>query len=119
LGFDMQGFTQQQIISMHTYERLLIELGEKSYMPSGSKWPIEIRLLFLIVVNAGFFIVSKMIMRKTGANLMNMINGMNTTTNSQQTNNPVRPKRRMRGPNIDVNDIPDIDDKQTQQVQQN
>ena len=103
LGFDMQGFTQQQIISMNSYEKLLIELGEKSYVPTGSKWPIELRLLFMIIMNAAFFIISKMMMRKTGANLMNMINGMNgggtPTTNSTQ-------KRKMRGPNIDINDIP-------------
>jgi hypothetical protein len=103
LGFDMQGFTQQQIISMHAYEKLLIELGEKSYVPSGSKWPVELRLLFLIVMNAGFFIVSKIIMRKTGANLMNMVNSMNATS---QANN-AKPKRKMKGPNIDIDDIPD------------
>jgi hypothetical protein len=109
LGFDMQGFTQQQIISMHSYERLLIELGEKSYVPSGSKWPVELRLLFLIIINAGFFIVSKMIMRKTGANLMNMVNNMNAS--SRATQQPAaRPKRRMRGPTINLDDIPDGDE---------
>ena len=107
LGFDMQGFTQQQIISMHSYEKLLIELGEKSYVPTGSKWPVELRLLFMILMNAAFFIVSKMMMRKTGANIMNMINGMNgktSTTNVPQ--NPGQQKRKMRGPNIDLNDLP-------------
>lgn len=104
LGFDMQGFTQQQILSMNSYEKLLIELGEKSYVPTGSKWPIELRLLFLIIMNAAFFIISKMIMKKTGANLMGMINGMNTSQVPSAA--PVR-KRRMRGPNIDLDDIPD------------
>ena len=103
LGFDMQGFTQQQIVSMNSYEKLLIELGEKSYVPSGSKWPVELRLLFLIIMNAAFFIVSKMIMKKTGANLMNMINNMNTSPSSDI---PGR-KRKMKGPNIDINDIPE------------
>ena len=76
LKFDMEGFTQQQIISMSSYDKLLIELGEKSYIPEGSKWSVEIRLLFLVTINAAFFIVSKMIMKKTGANLMGMMNGM-------------------------------------------
>ena len=103
LGFDMQGFTQQQILSMNSYEKLLIELGEKSYVPTGSKWPVELRLLFLIIMNAAFFIVSKMIMKKTGANLMNMINGMN----SSQPTSSVPRKRKMKGPNINIDDIPE------------
>ena len=114
LGFDMQGFTQQQIISMSSYERLLIELGEKSYVPTGSKWPVELRLLFMIIMNAAFFIVSKMIMRKTGANLMNMINGMNSSGPTPAPNNGPTPaptrRRRMRGPNIDLDDIPEASD---------
>ena len=74
----MQGFTQQQIVGMHNYEKLLIELGEKSYVPSGSKWPVELRLLFVIIMNAGFFIVGKVVMRRTGANLLGMMNSVNT-----------------------------------------
>jgi len=106
LGFDMQGFTQQQIVSMNSYEKLLIELGEKSYVPSGSKWPIELRLLFLVIMNAAFFVVSKMIMKKTGANLMGMINSMNTPPTGGGA--PTVRKRRMQGPNIDLDDIPDV-----------
>ena len=102
LKFDMQGFTQQQIVSMNSYEKLLIELGEKSYVPSGSKWPVELRLLFLIIMNAAFFIISKMIMKKTGANLMNMINGMNT---SNKSNSIPTKKRKMKGPNINLEDL--------------
>ena len=105
LGLDMQGFTQQQIVSMSSYEKLLIEMGEKSYVPSGSKWSVEIRLLFLIIMNAAFFLISKMIMKKTGANLMGMINGM---TGGNQATVPPQRKRKMKGPNIDLNDIPDI-----------
>jgi len=104
LGFDMQGFTQQQIISMHSYEKLLIELGEKSYVPSGSSWPVELRLLFMIIMNAAFFVISKMMMKKTGANLMGMINSMNRP--STQSTASTR-KRKMRGPTVDIGDIPD------------
>ena len=74
LKFDMEGFTHQQIKNMNSYDRLLIELGEKSYVPEGSDWPVELRLLFLIIINAGFFCVSKMLMKKTGSNILNMIN---------------------------------------------
>lgn len=100
-NFDMQGFTQQQILSMNSYEKLLIEIGEKSYVPTGSKWPVELRLLFMIIMNAAFFIVSKMIMKKTGANLMGMMNSMTAPK-------PVAKKTKMKGPNIDLNEIPEV-----------
>lgn len=106
LGFDMQGFTQQQLTSMNSYEKLLIELGEKSYVPTGSKWPVELRLLFMIIMNAAFFVISKMIMKKTGANLLGMLNTMNTAPSTADTS---QRKRRMKGPNIDISDIPDLD----------
>ena len=105
LGFDMQGFTQQQIISMHSYEKLLIELGEKSYVPTGSSWPVELRLLFMIIMNAAFFVVSKMMMKKTGANLMGMINSMNRPS---APTGPSSRKRKMRGPTVDLGDIPSV-----------
>lgn len=115
LAFDMQGFTQQQIISMNSYEKLLIELGEKSYVPSGSKWPVELRLVFLIVMNAGFFIVGKLVMRKTGANLLGMLNSVNTPAIPPDS---AKPKRRMKGPNINIDNIPDIDETPINPTQQ-
>jgi hypothetical protein len=109
LGFDMAGFTQQQILSMNSYEVLLIELGEKSYLPGGSKWPVEIRLLFMILCNAGLFIVSKMIMKQTGSNLLGLINNMNRSSNGNTTSNQNNAsKRKMKEPNINFNDLPEI-----------
>ena len=99
LKFDMKGFTQQQIINMSSYEKLLIELGEKSYVPEDSKWPVELRLLFLVVINAAMFIGGKMIMKKTGSNLMGMMNKMQ---------GPPPKKTKMKGPDLDVDDIPDF-----------
>jgi len=93
LQFDMQDFTKQQIANMNKYEHLLIELGEKNYVPEGSKWPVEIRLLFTILINAAIFIITKMVMKKIGGNLFGM---MGEDTQSA-------PKRRMRGPDINLN----------------
>jgi hypothetical protein len=107
LKFDMQGFTQQQILSMSSYEKLLIELGEKSYVPEGSSWPVELRLLFLIIINAAFFIISKLILRKTGSNLMNMVNSMNTASTPASTTGGA--KRKMKGPSINLDEIPEFE----------
>lgn len=117
LGLDMEGFTQQQIIGMNSYEKLLIELGEKSYMPTGSRWPVEVRLLGLIIMNTGIFLIGKMVMKKTGANIMNAINniGKPTFTPAQQE----RPKRRMKGPTINVDDIPDATEIENQNENKN
>ena len=100
LKLDMEGFTQQQIISMSSYDKLLIELGEKSYMPDGSNWPVEVRLIGLIIINAAFFVISKLIMNQTGTNLMGMINSMN-----QPIQNVTR-KKKMSGPTINLDELP-------------
>jgi len=108
--FDMQGFTQQQIVNMNQYERLLIELGEKSYVPGGSQWPVEVRLLILVLGNATIFIIAKMIMKKTGSNVMGMMNSFQSQAASQAS------KRKMRGPSINPDDIPDLGAMDTESV---
>lgn len=107
LGFDMEGFTQQQLVSIGSYNKLLIELGEKSYVPEGSKWPVEIRLLLLIIMNAAFFIVTRLITKKTGANILNMVN--NIVKPKQNNQNIV--KRRMQAPDdIDLDVLPELNE---------
>jgi len=88
------------LVNMESYERLLIELGEKTYVPEGSDWPVEIRLLFLIIMNAAFFVVSKMLMKKTGSNILGMMNSVNQSRPTQNA-----PKRKMRGPSINLEDL--------------
>ena len=90
--------------SSYTYDKLLIELGEKTYVPTASKWPVELRLLFTIMINAGIFIISKTMMKKTGSNLMGMINGLNTSTKNNDIGGR---KRKMKGPSVNLDDIPD------------
>lgn len=104
LGFDMKGFTKQQIVEMSSYEKLIIELGEKNYVPQ-SKWPVELRLLGMIVMNAAFFIASKMALRATGTDILGT---MNTAANAgvAASNIQQRKKQRMSGPSINLDDIP-------------
>ena len=84
VGFDMEGYTQQQTLYMNKYEKLLIELGEKSYVPSSiNKWPVEIRLMALILFQTTIFIVSKIIAKKTNVNLLQMYNSVNGAYESQ------------------------------------
>jgi hypothetical protein len=92
INFDMEGFAQQQIMSMNTYDQLLVEMAEKSYVPSGSKWSPEIRLFMMLTMNVVLFVVSKMIFKKTGTNLLGTINNMTNTAErsmKEPTLNPV------------------------------
>jgi hypothetical protein len=60
---DMAGFAKQQLMSMNSYERILIELGEKSLLDkTKSQWPAEVRLLFTIVMNGVMFVLMKSVM---------------------------------------------------------
>jgi hypothetical protein len=104
LKFDMQDFTKQQIVGMNKYEHLLIELGEKSYVPEGSKWPVEIRLLFTIIINAAIFIITKMVMKKVGSNLFGMMDSI-PVNNASTTSAPQPPKRKMKGPDINLDEL--------------
>ena len=104
LNFDMEGFAQQQILQINKYNKLLIELGEKSYVPSGKQWPVEVRILFMILMNAATFIISKLIMKNTGTNLLNMINAMNLGSTSTTSNN-MESEEQMKGPDINLDDL--------------
>ena len=89
LGLNMDGFCQQQMFQMSKYEKLLIELGEKSYMPKSS-WPVEVRICAMILFNALMFGFAKLILQKTGTNLMSMMN--------ERTDG--KPTKKMSGPSL-------------------
>ena len=100
-GLDMKGFTQQQLISMKSYDKLLIELGEKNYEPVGSsKWPVEVRLIFLIIINSAFFIGSKIIMKKSGTNFIDIMNNFSSFATSAEK----APRKKMKDPPINLDD---------------
>jgi hypothetical protein len=63
-GFDISGFTGDQMSKMNAYERLLVELCAKHYNPAGSSIPVELRLLGMIFMNAALFIGMKIMAKK-------------------------------------------------------
>lgn len=97
LNLDMKGYASHQMNNMDSYERLLIELGEKTYTPKGSKWPVEIRLVFTVIINTGVFLVGKMFMKKTSMDLFSVMGSLNKK--------PTALKRKMRGPDINLNEF--------------
>lgn len=102
LRLDLEGFTQQQMLNMRRYERFLIEIGEKNYVPEGKKWPVEIRLIGFVLIQAAAFTASKMILKRTGTNLMGMFNAAVHQNQNMNTNNG--PKRKMKMPDVDLDD---------------
>lgn len=65
IGLDMSGFTVNQMYSMKHYDRLLRELGESDWTGIGVDMPIYFRLPFFMAVNAGIFVIAKIIHKKT------------------------------------------------------
>lgn len=110
LNFDMDGYTQHQLTRMDKYQRMLIELGEKSYTPEGSRWPVEMRLLGTMIMNAAIFVGAKAFMNSTGVNMLNMMpkrTSMDVTTSNGSTQ---KKRRSMKPPDIDLEDLPEVDD---------
>ena len=97
--------TKQQIIDMSSYEKLLIEIGEKQYTPK-SNWPVELRLLGLIIINAAFFVAGRLAFKASGLDILGQLN--NSASAGVQSANAVRNRKtqKMAGPTIDLNDIP-------------
>src|SRR5581483_9475638 len=52
LGLPLSGFTKNQLALMKRYRRLLVELGEKRLIGTGAGWPVEARLVMLMLFNA-------------------------------------------------------------------
>ena len=67
LGIDMTGFVQHQMCQMNKYEVLLIEMGERVSMSKarGAQWSPEVRLLGMVLVQTGLFIVTKWLSKPT------------------------------------------------------
>jgi len=120
IGIDLRGFTMQQTKMMYKYDRMLIELGEKSYSRWGMNLPVEVRLLFMILFQAGIFYLGKIITEKFGDSVAELFKGFTgqppgisstgpaTSTpkpGENEVNDDTPKKKKMRGPNIKASDI--------------
>lgn len=123
VGIDIEGYADSQILMLDRYNELLIELGERSYNRWGTNFPVEIRLLFLMLINAFFFYIIKVMGDKGGKKgnnvYINIIKGMmsgnpnfNTSTENEKTGEKAVPptKPKMKGPSITLDDIEEMED---------
>jgi len=107
LKLEFDGYTRQQLRHMNKYERLLIELGEKSYMQRASRVPVEIRLIFIMLINAGLFLLVKIMSRNAGPQINQMFGvlfGGAAPESIGEDFTVGKPQRKMRGPTIHISD---------------
>lgn len=123
LGIDIVGYADNQLLMLDRYNELLIELGERSYNRWGTGFPVEIRLLFLMILNAFFFYIIKLMgSGKGNANsvYVNVIKGMMSGNPNMNTSNNTntagsgsgapQSKPKMKGPTITLDDIEEMED---------
>lgn len=116
VGVDLSGFTIQQTKMMYKYDRLLIELGEKSYSRWGMNLPVEVRLIGFILLQAGIFYLGKIISNKFGNTIAELFKGVwglppdsQPVEKTSEQSREERPKKKMRGPKIRPDDIRNMD----------
>ena len=76
LGLDMSGYTINQLRLMNKYDRLLIELGEKTFTSVGSDWPVEARIVVMALFNGIIFLVVRLFASYLGPGLGDMMQNM-------------------------------------------
>ena len=104
---DVKGFAQQQMVGINQYEKILIEIGEKHQISPSEQWSPELRLAGLVFMNAAIFIGTKMLFKATGDNILGMLNSATSSSSSSSSSSSHndQPKRKMRGPDIDLDDL--------------
>jgi len=79
LGFSkMSDFAANQMSNMGTYQKLLVELAEKNLESElGSNWPVEVRLIGLILFQMVVHVCGSFIFQKTGINISKVMTNNN------------------------------------------
>jgi hypothetical protein len=114
IGVDIRGFTLQQIKMMYKYDRMLIELGEKSYTRWGMNLPVEVRLIGMILFQAAIFYLGKIIADNYGDSVAELFKGFtgqppagpSSEKATERTQPETKdPSKKMKGPHITPEDI--------------
>ena len=74
VGLDMEGYAKCQMNYANEYDELLIELGEKWYSDSDSKYAVETRLMLAMTKNTVLFLFGKMFQKNGMSAMSDMLN---------------------------------------------
>lgn len=96
---DMKGYADHQCAQIHIYEKFLVQIGQKNYMPTKKSWPVEVQLLITVLVQTALFVLMRGIFKGTGANIIKAVNEARVPAAEPDE----RPK--MRGPTVNLNDL--------------
>ena len=109
LKMDFEGFAAFQLASRNKYRPLLIELGERPYAKWSTSFPVEVRLLFMLITQACFFMIVKWSERnQTPAETrsLRVMLGAAQPEPAPTAGEPAKKKgRKMHGPRINVDDV--------------
>ncbi len=107
LKLDMAGYVDHQLEQMNKYEKFLVQIGEKNYIPSGKKFPVEVQLLFAVIVQTAFFVLLRSVFKNAGANILNKVTEAKVqSTTTPVSTEPLKKSYKMRGPSISLEEIP-------------
>lgn len=59
LSINMSGFASQEMQKIQVYDPIIVEIGERSYLNWSSDLPPEMKLFFMVLMNAAMFVFSK------------------------------------------------------------
>lgn len=94
-----KGFCECQMQKIDKYDKMLIELGERSYTAFTNNWPIEVRLIGVFLMDACIFYLGKIVTEHMGGDMATAFASM------MGIPLPSQKKVRMRGPRTTPEDI--------------
>lgn len=116
IGIDFTDFTKEQSRMMDDYDVLLAELAEKEREQWKLNWPVELRLIGVVLFNAALFYIGKLLYKNGEGGMLSEIfdamsglpprkkDGSDRVTEVTDDDDPKK-KRKMRGPKIRAEDI--------------